>query len=162
MNKALPGDKINIKRGDSLQITVHAFGHKSQVPLDTLEVVSHGRVIGRATAHQAVPSADHLSLTVTLPSVEGGQWIAARCTAGPSQAAHTTPVYVTVDGGGFHNPETAGRYLDLSERYLQEIEREISQSNLAVEQQAWRYADGLRTRIAEVRQIIEGMRVKLR
>ncbi|GAB3642863.1 CehA/McbA family metallohydrolase [Spirosoma arcticum] len=172
VNNALPGDKINVKRGDSLQITVHAFGHKSQVPLDTLEVVSHGRVIGRATVRDSVgpasrgpafrQSTDHLSLTFTLPSVERGQWIAARCTAGPGQAAHTTPVYVTVDGGGFHNSTTAGRYLDLSEQYLREIEHEISQPSPTVEPQAWRHADGLRTRIDEVRQIIEEMRGKLR
>ena len=177
VNQAIPGDKINVKRGDSLQITVHAFGHRSQVPLDTLEVVSHGRVIGRATVSKpdgpasrgptfrgpaSRQSADHLSLTMTIPPLERGQWIAARCTAGPGQAAHTTPVYVTVDGGGFHNPETASRYLDLSEQYLREIEREISQPNPAVEPQAWRYADGLQTRIAEVRRIIEEMRGKLR
>jgi hypothetical protein len=94
--------------------------------------------------------------------VERGQWIAARCTAGPGQAAHTTPIYVTVDGGGFHNSATAGHYLDLSEQYLREIEHEISQPNPTVEPQAWRYADGLRTRIAEVKRIIEEMRGKLR
>ena len=67
-----------------------------------------------------------------------------------------------MEGGGFHNPETAGQYLDLSERYLQEIEQAISQPGIAVEQQAWRYADGLRTRIAEVRQLIAKKRVELR
>lgn len=164
---ALPGDRINIKRGDSLQITVHAYGHSTQVPLDTLELVSHGQVIGRTTSREpggpaGRQSASHLSLILTIPSVEQGRWIAARCTAGPGQAAHTTPVYVTVDGGGFHNPETAGRYLDLSEKYLQEIEEEINQPNPAVEHQAGRYADGLRTRLAEVRQIIEQMRRQLK
>lgn len=162
VNGALPGDRLAIKRGDSLRITVHAFGQASQVPLDTLEVVSHGRVIGRATTHQAGQSVNRLSLTLTLPSVERGQWIAARCTAGPGQAAHTTPIYVTVDGGEFYNPETAGRYLDLSEQYLREIEQDISRPNPTVEQQAGRYADGLRTRIAEVRQLIEQMRRQLK
>ena len=172
VNGAFPGDKVNIKRGDSLRITVHAHGHPNQVPLDTLELISHGRIIGRATAHEGVvrhsgnsvsrQSASQLSLTITLPAVQRGQWIAARCTAGPGLAAHTTPIYVTVDGGGFHNPQTAGRYLDLSEHYLQEIEHEISQPNSAVEPQVWRYADGLRTRITEVRRIIGEMRRQLR
>lgn len=167
VNGAIPGDKIDIRRGDSLRITVQAYGHSSQVPLDTLELISHGRVIGRTTVREPEQSANHLSLTVTLPSVDRGQWIAARCTArtggsGPGQAAHTTPVYVSVDGGGFYNPETAGHYLDLSEQYLREIEQEISQPKAAVEQQAWHYTDGLRSRIAEVRRIIEEMRRKLR
>ncbi|MDB5241235.1 MAG: hypothetical protein JWP57_1860 [Spirosoma sp.] len=161
VNNTLPGDRIDIKQGANLTITVQAYGHADQVPLDTLELVSHGQVIGRVMARQTGQSAQHLSLTMTLPSVDRGRWIAARCTAGPSQAAHTTPVYVTVDGGGFHNPETAGRYLDLSEQYLQEIEREIGRPNPAVEQQAWKYADGLRMRIAEARNIIDEMRKKL-
>ena len=176
VNGAFPGDKLTINRGDSLRITVRAYGHANQIPLDTLELISHGRVIGRAKVCEGVvrhsgglagsperfrQSASQLSLSITLPSVERGQWIAARCTAGPGLAAHTTPVYVTVDGGGFHNPQTVGRYLDLSEQYLQEIEYEISHLNSGVEPQAWRYADGLRTRIAEVRRIIEKMRKDL-
>lgn len=159
---AMPGNQLDVGQGSSPMIIVHAYGHDKQTPLDTLELVSHGRVIGRVTAHEAGQSARHLSLTLTLPPLRRGQWIAARCTAGPGQAAHTTPVYVVVEGGGFHNPETAGQYLDLSERYLQEIEQVISQPGTAVEQQAWRYADGLRTRIAEVRQLIAKKRVELR
>lgn len=159
---AIPGDRLAIKKGSSLTITVDAYGHAGQVPLDTLELVSHGQVIGRSTARQAGQSTAHLSLTVTLPSVDYGRWVAARCTGGPSQAAHTTPVYVTVNGGGFHNPQTAGHYLDLSERYLQEIEQEISRPNPAPESQAWRYADALKVRIAETRQVIERMRKELR
>ncbi|QJW91148.1 CehA/McbA family metallohydrolase [Spirosoma taeanense] len=162
VNNALPGDRLNLKRGSGLTATVHAYGHANQVPLDTLELISHGRVIGRVTAREAGQSAAHLTLTVTLSAVERGQWMAARCTAGPGQAAHTTPVYVTIDGGGFHNPETASRYLDLSEQYLREIEQEISKPNPAIEVQAWRYQDGLKTRIAETRRIIADLRKKLR
>jgi hypothetical protein len=159
---AIPGDRLDIKRGSDLTIKVHAYGHATQVPLDTLELVSHGRVIGRVTARESGQSTDHLWLTLTLSDMERGQWIAARCTAGPSQAAHTTPVYVTVDGGGFHNSETASHYLDLSEQYLREIEQEISQPKSTVEPQAWRYADGLRTRIDQTRRVIEEMRKKLK
>lgn len=159
---ALPGDRLDVGRGSSPTVTVQAYGHEKQTPLDTLELISHGQVIGRVTAREAGQSARHLRLTLRLPPLQRGQWIAARCTAGPGQAAHTTPVYVVVEGGGFHNPKTAQQYLGLSERYLQEIEQVISQPNTAVEQQAWRYADGLRTRIAEVRQLIAKKRVELR
>lgn len=162
VNEARPGDRLDVKRGSVLNVTVHAHGNAGQVPLDTLELVSHGQVIGRVTAKEPGQSADHLSINFTLPAVERGQWIAARCTAGPGQAAHTTPVYVTIDGGGFHNPETAARYLNLSEQYLREIEQEISKPNPATEPQAWRYADALRTRITETRRVIERMRKELR
>ncbi|MBD2703822.1 CehA/McbA family metallohydrolase [Spirosoma sp. BT702] len=157
---AIPGDHLTIKRGNSITITARAYGHPGQVPLDTLEIVSHGRVIGRVTARDSGQSAEQLSLRLTLP-LERGQWIAARCSAGPSQAAHTTPIYVTVDGGGFHNPETAGHYLDLSEQYLQEIEKLLDTPPTNVEQQAGRYRDGLKTRIDETRRVIGTLRQKL-
>jgi hypothetical protein len=162
VNNALPGDVIDIKRGSTVKITLHAYGHGQQVPLDTLELVSHGQVIARVTAREAGQSPDHLSLSLTIPSIEQGRWIAARCSAGPGQAAHTTPVYVTVEGGSFYNPATASHYLDLSEQYLREIEQVIDQPTTNVEQQAWRYKEGLQSRIAETRRIIEELRKKLR
>ncbi|MFD2571180.1 CehA/McbA family metallohydrolase [Spirosoma soli] len=162
VNDALPGDVVDVKRGSAVSITVHAYGNTQQVPLDTLELVSHGQVIGRVTAHEAGQSANHLSLSLSLPSVKKGQWIAARCSAGPGQAAHTTPVYVTVEGGGFYNPATASRYLDLSEQYLREIEGTFEGAHPNIEEQAWKYQEGLKSRIAETRRIIAELRQKLR
>jgi hypothetical protein len=103
--------------------------------------------------------------------VEHGVWIAARAQAEARQVAHTTPVYVKVDGSGFHNPETALRYLDLNEQYLDELERELeppdellSQDapwpNETMNQHAWRYREGLEARIAETREIIEKLRTE--
>ncbi|GAB3949449.1 hypothetical protein GCM10028805_25650 [Spirosoma harenae] len=159
---AIPGDHLDIKKGDSVSITVDAYGHANQVPLDTLELIIHGRVIGRVTTHEPGQSTQHLSLQLTLPHVEKGQWIAARCSAGPNQAAHTTPVYLTVDGGGFYNPETAMQYLDLSERYLTEIEQQFTPNPDKIDQQAWKYKEGLQTRIAETRRVINELRRKLK
>jgi len=48
-------------------------------------------------------------------------WIAARANAGPTQVAHTTPVYVTVAEDGFHNRATLIEQIDVSKRYLAEI-----------------------------------------
>ena len=162
VNEAMPGDHLDVKKGTDISVVVNAYGHAGQVPLDTLELISHGRVIGRVTVRDPGQSIRHLSLRLTLPALERGQWIAARCSAGPGQAAHTTPVYVTVDGGGFYNPETASHYLDLSEQYLTEIEQQFTPNLANVEQQAWRYQDGLKSRIAETRRIIQELRQKLR
>ncbi len=74
--------------------------------------------------------------------------------------AHTTPVYVTVDGSGFHNPETALRYLDLSEQYLEELELLIAQPNQTLNEHAWRYREGLEARIAETREVIARLRAE--
>ena len=162
VNNARPGDHLDLTKGADITITVHAYGHAGQVPLDILELVSHGRVIGRITARDSGQSANHLFIQLTLPAIAKGRWIAARCSAGSGQAAHTTPVYITVDGTGFHNPETAIYYLNLSEQYLHEIELQFSPNAANVEQQAWKYQDGLKARIAETRQIIGELRQKLR
>lgn len=162
VNDARPGDHLDLRTGTDVSITVHAYGQADQVPLDTLELVSHGRVIGRVTTREAGQSTNHLSLRLTLPAVSQGQWLAARCSAGPGQAAHTTPVYLTIDGGQFYNPETASYYLDLSEQYLREIEQQFTSSPANVEQQAWRYKDGLKARIAETRRTIDDLRRKLK
>ena len=74
--------------------------------------------------------------------------------------AHTTPVYVTTDGSGFHNPDTALDYLALSDRYLDELAAVIVQPNETLDQLAWRYRAGLEDRIAETRDVIARLRAE--
>ncbi len=93
-----------------------------------------------------------------MKDMQHGIWIAARCYGGASQAAHTTPVYVTIEGGGFHNPETAGNYLTQCETYLQELEQELNTHHDNPEFRAWYYKKGLKTRIDETRQVIADLR----
>ena len=161
VNKALPGDRLNLKKGEHLTITAEAEGDPAQMPLEVLEIVAHGKVLGRITKSEPGQSAGRLTLKIELPSVARGMWIAARCYGDSTQAAHTTPVYVSIDGGGFHNPETVGRYLDLSEKYLRELEQELDIHRDNPEFRAWYYKKVLKTRIDETRQIISGLRVKL-
>ena len=94
-------------------------------------------------------------------TADRGVWIAARCEAGPAQAAHTTPVYVTVDGGGFHNPNKARHYLDLSEAYLRELEEELAASVPGGNLQAARHTARLERQIAATRQEIEKLAARL-
>ncbi|GAA4399500.1 hypothetical protein GCM10023187_11450 [Nibrella viscosa] len=162
VNTAIPGDRLNVKAGENMTITAHAYGHAVQVPLEALEIVSHGKVIARVTKGQTGQSSEHLTLTLDQRNLQRGMWVAARCIAGPQQAAHTTPVYVTVDGGGFHNPETAGHYLTLSEQYLTELEQELDKDRQKPEFQAWYYRKALKTRIDETRKVIDDLRKKLK
>ena len=156
----LPGDRVEVSEGESVRVTAHAYGHPSQVPLESIEIVGHGAVMHSVNAGSSGQSTDHLVLELDLP-VERGIWLAARAFAGPLQVAHTTPVYVTVGNGGFHNPETVSSYLDLSESYLRELEDVISTPSDNVEHQAWRYREGLEARISETRAVIEALREKL-
>lgn len=154
VNNSRPGDRLNLKKGEKLTVTVQAYGHAGQVPLSALELVAHGKVLRRAIPDGPGQSPDHLSLTFTLENLQQGIWIAARCFGDSTQAAHTTPVYVTVDGGGFHNPETAARYLTQSEGYLQELEQELNTHRDSPEFRAWYFKQGLKTRIEETRAVI--------
>ncbi|MGV3559742.1 CehA/McbA family metallohydrolase [Larkinella arboricola] len=162
VDNARPGDRLNLKKGDKLTVSVQAFGHAKQVPLDRIELIGHGKVLASVSKTDAGQSASQLTLNLELDTLTRGIWLAARCFAGPQQAAHTTPVYVTVDGGGFHNPETAERYLKLSESYLQEIEQELEKESHNPEMRLWHYKKGLKTRIAETREVIEGLKKEVR
>ncbi len=104
-------------------------------------------------------SAGHLLLKMNL-KVDTGIWIAAKCTAGPLQAAHTTPIYISIDSTGFYNPKTAQQYLDRCETYLKEIEEAMANPPDNKYHNAWRYKDGLAKRIADTRHIIDGMKKK--
>ena len=87
-------------------------------------------------------------------------WIAARCFAGPTQVAHTTPVYVTINGDGFHNKDSMQDYLALNEKYLEELEQEIESPDQPANKGAWWYKKGLRSRIEETRKIINTLKSK--
>ena len=161
VNNTLPGDQLNLKKGEKLTIVAHAYGHPGQVPLEAVELVAHGRVVGRATAKEPGQSLGHLVVTLDLDSLEHGLWVAARCYGEGAQAAHTTPVYVSVDGSGFHNPATAAQYLTQSEKYLQELEQELDIHQDNPEFLAWYYKKGLKTRIEETRAVIIDLKRRL-
>lgn len=153
VNGALPGDNVQVGKGEMLHISVKAFGHSGQVPLSKLELIGHSQVLDSVSIDDQGQSSENLYIDMHLPA-EQGIWIAARCTAGEDQIAHTTPVYVSVDGGGFHNPDNLAANLDQCEKYLKEIEEEIAIPNDRLDYNAWRYQEGLNERIAEARAII--------
>ena len=146
----LPGDTLEIPAGSKVRITAEAFGQKEQVPLAALEIVGHGQVLKRTEGQNA----ERLSAELDLP-VDRGIWIAARCQAGKGQAAHTTPVYVTTGGQGFANPATAPRYLELSEKYLQELEQELAKPGPRQDSQTSHHKPQLERQIAEARQALK-------
>jgi hypothetical protein len=63
-----------------------------------MEIVSGGRVIHKAESRG--PKQDKLRLQVDVSAAES-HWIAARVTGFNGAVAHTSPVYVLVDGASF-------------------------------------------------------------
>jgi len=90
--------------------------------------------------------------------VEHGLWIAARAQAGTAQAAHTTPVYVTVNGGSFVNPDTLDTRLQAAEQYLREIETELASPGTNLDSRASFHRAQLERQIAEARTLIDQRR----
>jgi hypothetical protein len=163
VNGQFPGDQVDLQSPSTLSIKAEGYGHKGQVPLSRLEIIAHGKVMASATPDDASQSADYLSIRMELP-VEQGLWIAARCYAGLNQAAHSTPVYVTINGNGFLNPETYASYLELNEKYLDELEAELDAPHDDLEFRAYWYRkgfrEGLKSRIKSTHQVIEKLKNK--
>ena len=125
VNGQLPGSAIDIAPGTKLRISASAHGHATQIPLQRLQIVAHGKVIAEAQAKPGATSAE-LTLDHELAPVHG-LWIAARVDAGPSQLAHTTPVYVTVNRDGFHNRDNLAAQVAVARRHLDEIRALLNQ-----------------------------------
>ena len=153
----LPGDSVDVSRGSTVRIAANALGDGSRIGLTDLEIVGHGETLKRVTGHAGT----QLSVELELP-VDHGIWIAARASAGPGYAAHTTPVYVTVDGGGFHNPKTVERNLKRCEQDLADLEREIKDPGQQLDSEAWRHAERLRSQISETREILQTLGARLK
>ena len=51
---AISGDHLALRKGSSLTLTGEAYGHTGQVPRNTLELVSHGRVTARQPGQSAI------------------------------------------------------------------------------------------------------------
>jgi hypothetical protein len=74
--------------------------------------------------------------------------------------AHTTPVYLTVNGDGFQNPETAHRNVELSEEWLRELERDLANPGTNLDVQAPRHRVQLERQIAEARAKLKSMKIE--
>lgn len=155
----LPGDEIKMSGPGKVSIEAKAYGNKGQIPLSKLEIIGHGKVLKQVIPDGDEQTLENMELNFDL-EIKDGIWIAARCFAGPTQVAHTTPIYINVENNGFHNPETLQEYLTLNEKYLDDLEKELEEPNDRVDKRAWWYRDGLQQRIEETRMAIESLREK--
>ena len=153
VNDHIPGDTVDVPPGAKLQISAEAFGNSVQTPLRSLEIIGHGKVLARSSASDPA----HLTVSLELPAGHG-IWIAAKCEAGAGQVAHTTPVYVTVNGASFRNPANYSQNLDRMEGYLKELEQELAAPGTTVDSQSSRHKAQLQRQIAEARAKLQSMK----
>ncbi len=98
VGEAMPGDEVRVGKNATLRVHAQAWAPESIGAPKVLEIVSEGQVI-RAVKSSG-PKQDKLAADFELPAGES-QWIAARTTAFNGAVAHTTPVYVIVNGRSF-------------------------------------------------------------
>lgn len=159
INEKLPGDELKIPDKRVVTISAEAFGHPKQVPLSKLEIIAHGKVIREIIPDHDKQTSKNLNLEFDL-EIEKGIWVAARCFAGLNQIAHTTPIYITINNGGFQNEDSKDAYLELNEKYLKELENELENPNEQAHLRAWWYKKGLKQRIEDTRKIINSLETK--
>jgi hypothetical protein len=100
VNGAGPGEEVKVGRATSLRIRARAWAPPAMGSPKTLEIISHGAVIHSAASPD--PSRHELHADLNLPA-DQSRWIAARVTTHNNGLAHTSPVYVLVNGETFWN-----------------------------------------------------------
>ena len=130
VNGRIPGNAIDLKPGEKVRISATAHGHPAQIPLQRLQIIGHRKILAEANAGAPGQTSGVLTVDFELQP-EHGIWIAARTDAGHHQVAHTTPVYVTVNGDGFHNRSNLHAQIELSKKYLEEIRNLLNPSSAA-------------------------------
>ena len=110
----LPGTEIESRPGQRLKIHAQAMTGRGAAPLGPLQIVANGAVVREVEA-----SANRAALDFELP-VEGSMWLAAR-----TKDAHTTPVYITVNGRRHWKTSDALPLIAARERDLDDIEKLI-------------------------------------
>jgi hypothetical protein len=100
VNGAMPGDDLKVAGNARLRIRARAWAPAIIGSPKTLEIISHGQVLRSIESHS--PEQEELKLDFSIKA-DAGQWIAARVTSHNGALAHTTPVYVSVDGKSFRN-----------------------------------------------------------
>jgi hypothetical protein len=94
----MPGDDVRVSKNATLRIRARAWAPEAMGSPKLLEVLSHGKVIRTAESHD--PKQSELIAEFEIPASES-QWIVARTTTYNQGIAHTSPVYVIVDGASF-------------------------------------------------------------
>lgn len=102
VNGAGPGEDLNVSPNDRVRIQARAWAPQIIGSPKKLEILAHGKVI--RTAGASSPDQQELQLDFSIPAKQS-QWIATRVSTHNGGLAHTSPVYVMVDGQKFWDRE---------------------------------------------------------
>ena len=122
----LAGSELQRKVGDVLKVHIRAWGHQRVGYPDSLELVGNEGTLQRAQRAQGQQG--DLGIEVEIP-VEGSGWfsVSARCPNGA--VAHSTPIYVVVDGAPTWSLDKSVVIIKKQLSAIAKIEAEVSQGN---------------------------------
>ncbi|MBI1790165.1 MAG: carboxypeptidase regulatory-like domain-containing protein [Acidobacteria bacterium] len=127
------GPGSTVAAGAVLRVTAQAI---SRLPFDRLEIVQDGEVV----AEQSAVGGREARLEREIPTAHGG-WLAARAVsrakthALTTVFAHTSPVYLRIEGTPHRRAQDAGAFVDEIEeslRFIRKSYKFASQADLAV------------------------------
>jgi hypothetical protein len=112
IDKAMPGDEVRVSKDAKVRIKAQTWAPDLVGLPKVLEIVSHGRVIRSIEPKDS--KQENLEIDFELTASES-QWIAARTTCVNGAVAHTTPIYVIVNGAPFFDrtqlPQLVAKHL---------------------------------------------------
>ena len=132
------GDVLTTTANEPLQIQVTA---KSRFPLGRVQILSNGAVLKEIETQEK-----EADLTVTIPAGES-RWIVARCSRNSqwnaiwhADIAHTSAVYVHVNGRSVFRDEAAHEWIDRMRLHIRDIQTKGLFGNANQRNEALAYA----------------------
>lgn len=144
---AMPGDDLGVTKNATIRIRARAWAPEIIGSPKKLELISNGRVI--QSVESSNPNKQELRLEFALRG-EKSQWIAARVTSHNGALAHTSPIYLIVDGDSFRDLPGLPRLIDKRLKELDRIDDRLRDSTY-VGRYAAGEADALVDRLEQAR-----------
>jgi len=121
----IPGTEISRKRGDLVDVNIKALGHKFIGLPVRVQLVSNKGILEEVHVKEGKVN---LSIS-TIIKVENSQWITAYVECNNGAIAHSTPVYIIVDGKPSWDKEKASKLIQTQLDIIAGIGDEIEQEN---------------------------------
>jgi hypothetical protein len=137
----LPGSTLKPHASDRLKVHARASGHKAIGLPDRLEIISGEGVVKSVTRDKTTKG--DLTLDFEIKAETSG-WITASTTCKNGAIAHTTPVYIVVDGRPTWSPTRGPAVIEKQLAAIERIEKEFSRRRSLRD-------DGIRERLARAR-----------
>jgi len=153
VDEQLPGSEIVLKTPRRLKVKLRARINPTLDTLRRVELISMGKTIAECVPESEKEKVD-CTIEYELP-VNQSMWIAGRA-LGKRTEAHTTAIYISVDGKPFWNPDGLEDRIAYMEGKLNELEKLINDGKIPASQGA-----SLMEYINQAREVYRDMRAKL-